>query len=254
MSYGGSCVCRTHRSIYGRLLHNLLRTLSALSQELGFQSGRTVRKRSSFVSTQRDIQSLPGPGNLFLTHADAVEPTNEQVEEAGAHTSFWCGSNVRPPNFHKPYRTAKSYSIGSVCISTIIRIVAVVKFNKPGGKEDFTYRVIDNALWSFVEPSLGIINACLPIIPPVFQKIPLSNLLSSIRRPVKQMRGTPDIFKPGNSKPEIQKFPPSQDDVYHLTSIQTTAGKHQSKCHTNEVHQGYVIHVRHDFDTRSSVS
>lgn len=254
MSYGGRCVRRTHCSIHGRLLHNLLRSLSALSQELGFQPGRTVREHVSHLSAQRDLQSLPGPGNLLLTHADAVEPTNEQVEEAGAHASLWCGSNVRLPDFHKIYCSAKSCSIGSVCISTIIRIVAVVKFNSPGGKEDFTYRVIDNALWSFVEPSLGIINACLPIIPPVFQETSLSNLLTSIRRPMKKLRGSLDIFKASSPRPEIQKFPSSQDDVYPLTSIRSTAGKHQSRCHTNEVHEGYVIHVRHDFETRSSGS
>lgn len=254
MSHGGRCVRRTLRSIHGRLLHNLLRSLSALSQKLGFRPGGTVREHVPFISSQRDIQSLPGPGNLFLAHADAVEPTNEQVEEAGAHASVWCGSDVRLPNFHEPYRTAKLCSIGSVCISTIIRIVAVVKFNRPGGKEDFTYRVIDNALWSFVEPSLGIINACLPIIPPVFQETPLSNLLTSIRGPMKHWKGSLETFKPGGPRPESQKLHPSQDDVYPLTSIRSTAGKHQSLCHSNEVHQGYVIHVRHDFETRSSGS
>lgn len=53
---------------------------------------------------------------------------------------------------------------------TILRIIAVVNFNTPTAKMDFTYTVFFDALWSSLEPSLGVVNACLPLLPPVLAK------------------------------------------------------------------------------------
>jgi hypothetical protein len=54
---------------------------------------------------------------------------------------------------------------------------------------NFTITVVDDALWSGLEINLGIINACLPTMPPALQRIfktPFLKLLSfSTRRPSK---------------------------------------------------------------------
>lgn len=36
---------------------------------------------------------------------------------------------------------------------------------------DFTYTVVPGACWSVLEPALGVVNACLPTIRPVLQKV-----------------------------------------------------------------------------------
>ena len=90
--------------------------------------------------------------------------------------------------------------MGSVCITTIMRIVAVVQFSTPAAKADFTYTVTNDALWSFLEPSLGIVNVCLPVLPPVLKKVPLLSLLTSTRRSMEELRSSLDIFKPSSTR------------------------------------------------------
>lgn len=60
---------------------------------------------------------------------------------------------------------------------------------------NFTITVVEDALWSGLEITLGIINACLPVIPPAARRIfngPLLRLISfsKIRSP-KQSRMLP---------------------------------------------------------------
>jgi hypothetical protein len=47
----------------------------------------------------------------------------------------------------------------------------VVKFSKPAEQMNFTVTIVEDALWSGLEITLGIINACLPVIPPAVQRI-----------------------------------------------------------------------------------
>ncbi|CRG92078.1 hypothetical protein PISL3812_09133 [Talaromyces islandicus] len=68
-----------------------------------------------------------------------------------------------------------------VCVMTILRTVAVVDFNPPSAKKDFTYTVFYDALWSSLEPSLGVVNACLPLFPPVMQSVGASPFFSRLK-------------------------------------------------------------------------
>ncbi|KAF1949854.1 hypothetical protein CC80DRAFT_456784 [Byssothecium circinans] len=77
-----------------------------------------------------------------------------------------------------------------VCFATAWRTYHVVKFSKPSSKMNFTITIVEDALWSGLEINLGIINACLPVMPPALQKIfgvPLNRLLTitSTWRPFK---------------------------------------------------------------------
>ncbi|KAF2686352.1 hypothetical protein K458DRAFT_486331, partial [Lentithecium fluviatile CBS 122367] len=68
-----------------------------------------------------------------------------------------------------------------VCFATAWRIHSVIEFSKPASKMNFTVTVVEDALWSGLEINLGIINACMPIMPPALQKIfkvPFTKLLS----------------------------------------------------------------------------
>ena len=54
-----------------------------------------------------------------------------------------------------------------ICIITVLRIVSVTNLDL----NDISYSGIDDAILSELEPCLGIINACLPVIPPVVSQI-----------------------------------------------------------------------------------
>ncbi|KAM0801784.1 hypothetical protein BDR22DRAFT_971982 [Usnea florida] len=54
-----------------------------------------------------------------------------------------------------------------ICIITVLRIVSVANLDL----NDISYSGIDDAILSELEPCLGIINACLPVIPPVVSQV-----------------------------------------------------------------------------------
>ncbi|KAI1758255.1 hypothetical protein F4782DRAFT_477152 [Xylaria castorea] len=58
-----------------------------------------------------------------------------------------------------------------VCFSTAWRTYHVVKFSTPAAQMNFTVTIVEDALWSGLEITLGIINACLPVIQPSAQRI-----------------------------------------------------------------------------------
>ncbi|KAI0546147.1 hypothetical protein F4679DRAFT_421649 [Xylaria curta] len=58
-----------------------------------------------------------------------------------------------------------------VVFSTAWRTYNVVEFSKPASQMNFTVAIIDDALWSGLEITLGIINACLPVLQPAAQLI-----------------------------------------------------------------------------------
>ena len=59
----------------------------------------------------------------------------------------------------------------SVCFATAWRIHQVIFVSSPSAQREFSSSVVGDALWSGLEINLGIINACLPLIPPALQQI-----------------------------------------------------------------------------------
>ncbi|KAI0817163.1 hypothetical protein GGR55DRAFT_673004 [Xylaria sp. FL0064] len=64
-----------------------------------------------------------------------------------------------------------TFSNGSVVFSTAWRTYNVIEFSEPAAQMNFTIAVIDDALWSGLEITLSIINACLPVLQPSAQRI-----------------------------------------------------------------------------------
>ncbi|MCJ1230933.1 hypothetical protein MMC12_007607, partial [Toensbergia leucococca] len=60
------------------------------------------------------------------------------------------------------------FGIGIVtCAISVVRIVAVTSWDF----SDFSYGLGKVAYWSILEPALGVMNCCLPVLPPVFSKL-----------------------------------------------------------------------------------
>ncbi|KAK4031538.1 hypothetical protein C8A01DRAFT_21259 [Parachaetomium inaequale] len=58
-----------------------------------------------------------------------------------------------------------------VCFATAWRTYHVVKFSRPENQMNFTVAVVEDALWSGLEITLGIVNACLPVMQPAVRRI-----------------------------------------------------------------------------------
>ncbi|KAL8715376.1 MAG: hypothetical protein Q9220_000709 [cf. Caloplaca sp. 1 TL-2023] len=51
---------------------------------------------------------------------------------------------------------------GAICVITILRIVSVHNLDL----NDLSYTAVEDGIWSDLEPCLGIVNACLPVLQP----------------------------------------------------------------------------------------
>lgn len=58
-------------------------------------------------------------------------------------------------------------NVRSICVLTILRVIYLHNLNLV----DFTYSSAMLSIWSVLEPTLGIVNACLPLIRPASDKL-----------------------------------------------------------------------------------
>ena len=55
----------------------------------------------------------------------------------------------------------------SVCTITILRIISLLQLNF----SDLSYNIITTTIWGCLEPCIGIMSACLPILPPLLARL-----------------------------------------------------------------------------------
>lgn len=129
---------------------------------------------------------------------------------------------------------------GGICIITILRIVSVVNLDL----NDLSYSGIDDAIWSELEPCLGIINACLPVLPPVMSHIfhPAVCRWKTWTGSSNTAQGTrtgPSFARQGlrANDSEAKNFRRLEEDVYPLTSVSFGGGQN---------HADAVAHGRSD--------
>ena len=70
------------------------------------------------------------------------------------------------------YQSLISAIYPRICIISLIRVVYVRNLDL----HDFIYSGADLTSWSLLEPTLGVVNACLPVLKPVFQQLAPSRL------------------------------------------------------------------------------
>lgn len=78
-----------------------------------------------------------------------------------------------------------------ICVLTTIRVKAVWDFDF----NDATFNVVPVAIWSVLEPTLGVVNACLPVMRPALQKLfglqsKIWTLLSNARTESKSLKSS----------------------------------------------------------------
>jgi hypothetical protein len=72
---------------------------------------------------------------------------------------------------------ALANSVFSICVISIVRCIAIANLNLT----DVTYDVVLDNICTALEPTLGCINACLPLLQPVASSIAGSSALSWLK-------------------------------------------------------------------------
>ena len=116
----------------------------------------------------------------------------------------------------------------SICITSTIRVITI----KNVDYSDITYNNILDDICSSLEPTFGVINACLPILQPVMSKVSDSTIVAwskwkssgGTSRGWLRTQGTP--FEPSDGYPKSRRFHRLPADPYPLTDITAS----QSHC------------------------
>lgn len=95
--------------------------------------------------------------------------------------------------------------VSSICIMSLLRIVWLQKWDLT----DMTYTVTPGAIYSFLEPALGVINACLPTMMPALNR--LSRKRDAERRKKSQGART----ESSNISSQGRRRPSAVRDIHH---------------------------------------
>jgi hypothetical protein len=96
----------------------------------------------------------------------------------------------------------------------------VVKFSTPAAQMNFTVGVVEDALWSGLEITLGVINACLPVMQPALQRI--------VNIPFIRLISFSQIRSQKNSKLSSGSSAPSSNYPRFASWVRVGSSKNQS--------------------------
>jgi hypothetical protein len=124
-----------------------------------------------------------------------------------------------------------------ICAISVARIFTLRKFSKPSAQSTWSISIIDDAILTSIEPSLGIINACLPLLAGTARDLANSRLwrrssavISSITRSVSPKRESSDRWSAQatvwpTQRQSFQPLPDAKaqlDAHYHLSNFSNT--------------------------------
>lgn len=105
----------------------------------------------------------------------------------------------------------------SVCIFTSIRISAVVAYDPLDG----TYSIWQTAVWSQLEPILGILCACIPLMRPILDRFIIRRKVTTgLSQTPKSHTG----YQRTESLQDIDNVPLTESSAWANKSVITTVG------------------------------
>lgn len=118
-----------------------------------------------------------------------------------------------------------------ICIISAFRIKSIADLDFA----DFTYSLINDGIWSALEPFLGIVNACLPILQPVIAWLGETSLFSRTRGSLKgsnsKASSDQNSTKPLQSdESDTKNFHRLYNHVYPLEDNPVVNNQNQSSC------------------------
>lgn len=140
--------------------------LQAICIQLGpkYQRRRLRRQRKS-ISYSWSYQSLHGFDCPLLSHSYGIETPLTTSKSTGITGDLWGRIFVSVSKIQQTLIVSLT-SLHSVCIVSAIRISAVLQFSFA----DPTYTMWHTIVWSQLEPTLGIVCSCVPLMRPIFAR------------------------------------------------------------------------------------
>lgn len=115
--------------------------------------------------------------------------------------------------------------------------------------DDFSFHVINDAIFSILEPCLGVANACLPVLPPVVGKLSEGRVFTYVSQPFisknrstlhkggsynnNSMGGTRSSAPPSNSFQRINDKDDQDIPLYHVKVTADYDTESQKREHPN---------------------
>ncbi|MCJ1438914.1 hypothetical protein MMC27_008304 [Xylographa pallens] len=105
------------------------------------------------------------------------------------------------------------FGIGIViCAISVVRIVALATWDF----SDFSYGLGKVAYWSTLEPALGVINCCLPVLQPVLSKLRGTTFGTKGRSKLSYGRS---VMSKESDSGKIGRFQRMDNELYPLTDV-----------------------------------
>ena len=170
---------------------------------------RNMRRPEVFVHFHWDLQPINGCYYRSFTIACPMGTSDADTEKDGSERPIYHGHSVwltLDPN-HSPLRVQSDHEItnlrNSICIITLVRIKVTFDINGMNSAEQ--YALI--SLLACLESLLGVVNACLPVSKPVFDKLKLNSLVSALSSWTSIKRGATSPDYEMHAKPKIITWP-----------------------------------------------
>ena len=121
-------------------------------------------------------------GCAWPADAAIMDTPDAIIEANSSYGRFWYGSRVsiishlrRDRDIHSLIHTRNENDVYlelnsfllSVCTITILRIISLLQLNFT----DLSYNITTVTIWGCLEPCIGIMSACLPILPPLLARL-----------------------------------------------------------------------------------
>ena len=170
---------------------------------------RNMWRPEIFIHFYWGLQSIDGYYYRSFTIACSMGTSDGDREKGGFMRPIHHGHSVwltSDPN-HSPFRVPSDLEFtnlrNSICIITLLRIKATHDLNGMNTAEQYALIVLLTSL----ESSLGVINACLPVSRPVFDKLKSSSLVSALSSWTSIKRDATSRDYEMHAKPKVTTWP-----------------------------------------------
>ena len=170
---------------------------------------RNMRRPEVFLHFRCGLQSIDGCYYRSFAIAYSMGTSDGDREKDRSMRPIHHGHSVwlTPDPNHSPLRVQSDLEFtnlrNSICIITLVRIKATIDINGTNTAEQ--YALI--SLLASLESSLGVINACLPVSKPVFDKFKLNSLVSALSSWTSIKRGATSRDYEMHAKPKVTTWP-----------------------------------------------
>lgn len=186
----------------------VLSNMPTICLQLGSVDSRNMRRPEIPGSVHRSLQLVNGHRNRHVTNARFMGASNADWKESRFDRHVFDGYSVRKTFSHLAFSLLKVLSdywvtnvtngCHSICIITLVRIKVTTDINAQNAAAQ--YALI--ALLTCLEATLGVVNACLPVMKPVIDKLKPNSLISALWGWTSSKRSVPSGDYEMPSKPK----------------------------------------------------